>query len=754
MAYNLQTSVGNVTVVDGTLNTTSTSLALPGRNYAGYGAPVVQNWLSLLEHFASSGNTGPSNPLPGQLWWDKGNQQLKVYKNDLSTASILISGGSGRFANGEFDNLTTGTLTVTGVSTLGAVGNVKISGGIAGQVLSTNGLGGLSWVTQTGGGGGGSAVTSVSAGGGISVSSSTGDVVITNAGVTQIIPGSGISVNQNAGAVTITNTGGGGGAVANGISVYTATVYSSGTSGGGSPPPPNQNTGTFTFLPLPSQLTVPSGIPGATWLATPPTSVNTNVYVSTTTFSTTTPNLTVTAGTWSTPTLAFNTSGGLPGISTYTAAVYTRSENLPVAPVGGKWDFTTGTSGSTLPTPSPTWGWTPPADNPAVTTDKLYVSYATASTNTPQIPKDFGTWSTPVEIVSVGSQGAQGIRGFIPLAFIVVTSNPTTLNDSQLSGAFAADRTGTPAGTNTPPIGMGIQPIPGDAAQFYWPGPTGNGVGGVEIVSQYQSNGTWLDVYNTVLSGNVIAPGSVTINQLDVNDTYTLKIRGGAVPFGSTTGSGFWIDGQPGSAGNAYFGGNAIFAGNLQAAGGTFSGALSAATGTFSGSLSAASGTFTGSISAGQITSGSLNSGVVYTGSLNADQITAGAFTAARINNGEIGRFTGETDGTITVFGAIAGNPILLWGYVRGNDIASGYIVCTNNNQGVAGGGGVAVAFGSGGPSGEPFIRWSPVTITGIFVPPSDGDYNFQLVQELADNSGSIVGTEVSGTITAVHSRR
>ena len=91
MAYNLQTSVGNVTVVDGTLNTTSTSLALPGRNYAGYGAPVVANWLSLLEHFASSGNTGPSNPLPGQLWWDKGNQDLKVYKNDLSTASILIS---------------------------------------------------------------------------------------------------------------------------------------------------------------------------------------------------------------------------------------------------------------------------------------------------------------------------------------------------------------------------------------------------------------------------------------------------------------------------------------------------------------------------------------------------------------------------------------------------------------------------------------------------------------------------------------
>jgi hypothetical protein len=48
------------------------------------------------------------------------------------------------------------------------------------QVLSTDGTGTLTWVTQSGGGGG--AVTSIIAGSGISVSSATGDVTITATG--------------------------------------------------------------------------------------------------------------------------------------------------------------------------------------------------------------------------------------------------------------------------------------------------------------------------------------------------------------------------------------------------------------------------------------------------------------------------------------------------------------------------------------------------------------------------------------------
>lgn len=51
--------------------------------------------------------------------------------------------------------LTVSNLSVTGLTNLGQVGNITIDGGVAGYVLSTDGLGNLSWVTQSGGGGNG-----------------------------------------------------------------------------------------------------------------------------------------------------------------------------------------------------------------------------------------------------------------------------------------------------------------------------------------------------------------------------------------------------------------------------------------------------------------------------------------------------------------------------------------------------------------------------------------------------------------------
>lgn len=49
----------------------------------------------------------------------------------------------------------TGNLTVSSVTNLGSVSNVKITGGTADYVLRTDGSGNLSWVAQSGGGGGG-----------------------------------------------------------------------------------------------------------------------------------------------------------------------------------------------------------------------------------------------------------------------------------------------------------------------------------------------------------------------------------------------------------------------------------------------------------------------------------------------------------------------------------------------------------------------------------------------------------------------
>ena len=65
------------TIADNTVNTTSTSLALVGKNYTGYGAFLNENFIKLLEN--SSNSAAPTVPLVGQLWWDTVNTVIKVW---------------------------------------------------------------------------------------------------------------------------------------------------------------------------------------------------------------------------------------------------------------------------------------------------------------------------------------------------------------------------------------------------------------------------------------------------------------------------------------------------------------------------------------------------------------------------------------------------------------------------------------------------------------------------------------------------
>lgn len=65
------------TILDGTVDTSKTSLTLVGRNYANYGQIMVDNFVALLENFAYS--ISPTSPLTGQLWYDTSNDLLKVY---------------------------------------------------------------------------------------------------------------------------------------------------------------------------------------------------------------------------------------------------------------------------------------------------------------------------------------------------------------------------------------------------------------------------------------------------------------------------------------------------------------------------------------------------------------------------------------------------------------------------------------------------------------------------------------------------
>jgi hypothetical protein len=111
MAYTIVKSDGTVltTVPDGTINTTSTSVGLPGRNYAGYGQTLDTNFVHQLENFADT--TPPANPIRGQLWYNTNNSTLYVCPTDGEANALawlaLTSTSSG-------GTTTFGAVTVTG----------------------------------------------------------------------------------------------------------------------------------------------------------------------------------------------------------------------------------------------------------------------------------------------------------------------------------------------------------------------------------------------------------------------------------------------------------------------------------------------------------------------------------------------------------------------------------------------------------------------------------------------------------------
>jgi hypothetical protein len=119
MAYTIVKSDGTVltTIADGTINTTSTSLGLPGRNFAGWGQPFDTNFVRLTENFAST--TPPANPLRGQLWYNTNLSTLYVCPTDGVTninqwlaIAATSSGGTTTFGNVTVtSNLTANNIT-------------------------------------------------------------------------------------------------------------------------------------------------------------------------------------------------------------------------------------------------------------------------------------------------------------------------------------------------------------------------------------------------------------------------------------------------------------------------------------------------------------------------------------------------------------------------------------------------------------------------------------------------------------------
>ena len=162
MAYTIVKSDGTVltTIADGTINTTSTTLGLPGRNYAGYGASLDTNFVWLTENFADS--TPPANPLTGQLWYNTNANTLYVCPSDgLSNANAWVS------------------LAVSSSNSTSTFGSVQVTGN-----LSANNITAVNSVTGANG-----VFTNISVSSTANISSGTANIGTANIGTlnTQVI---------------------------------------------------------------------------------------------------------------------------------------------------------------------------------------------------------------------------------------------------------------------------------------------------------------------------------------------------------------------------------------------------------------------------------------------------------------------------------------------------------------------------------------------------------------------------------------
>ena len=79
-----------ITVFDNT-SSTDTSLKFPGRNVTGYGQIIAENFLALLENFASADE--PINPIEGQLWYNSTDGVLQIWDNTAWKAASGIQKG-------------------------------------------------------------------------------------------------------------------------------------------------------------------------------------------------------------------------------------------------------------------------------------------------------------------------------------------------------------------------------------------------------------------------------------------------------------------------------------------------------------------------------------------------------------------------------------------------------------------------------------------------------------------------------------
>ena len=141
MAYTINLTDRTIfaTVADGTINTSS-SMVLVGKNYAGYGESLDENFIHLLENGANT--TAPGAPLTGQLWWDKSTNTMKVYNGTtfktISAATASASTPTSNVTGDLWFDTTNQQLKVYNGTSFILVGPASTSGqGTSGAIVAT-----------------------------------------------------------------------------------------------------------------------------------------------------------------------------------------------------------------------------------------------------------------------------------------------------------------------------------------------------------------------------------------------------------------------------------------------------------------------------------------------------------------------------------------------------------------------------------------------------------------------------------------
>ena len=233
-AFIATTFVGNVSgnISGGSLANGTSNVSIPSVNgnvnvvSAGNTTLVVTGTganVSGTANITSNANVGgnvnvTSNVIAGNVYANSGTIGGSLVTGTLTTAAQPNVTSLGALTGLTVSNATgVVNFTTTANVTLGAVANLKISGGTSGYVLSTDGASNLSWVAQSGGGGSGASISNGTSN--VNIPASSGNVNISSAGNANVVIITGTGMNV---AGTINATG----------NITGANLITSGGSGG------------------------------------------------------------------------------------------------------------------------------------------------------------------------------------------------------------------------------------------------------------------------------------------------------------------------------------------------------------------------------------------------------------------------------------------------------------------------------------------------------------------------------------------